>query len=372
MKINQKGMTLAEVLVSLLLVSLVIFATVAFITTSYQSTRNTQAKEFATQKAMSILNELKSYIEDKDGAGSLLDDFNDPSPVTVLTIQAGAVEDDPISSNIPIVTAPGWMYERQITVTPLGDADNRLVNVKIFTNVNGFRQLIAEVASVLRTIAPSFSPTQVYDVYLIAIDNIPGWWVYMSNIVPFVQSTLQDIQSRNPGLEFRPHWIRKLSYGRDWQYAPYFNNLTDSIADINKVYFYPGKLPVSDPGYDTPDNLAPVAHYYLPSLFQARINVDGVITNDYDNLPTSSTYNPSPYAIADMYNNAMRYPDEKAWFDARVLTGQELADAPTYRLLIEDMWQNPAKYRNAIIINLHGELFPFPPVRNYSDPAKDP
>src|ERR1041385_6512164 len=36
------------------------------------------------------------------------------------------------------------------------------------------------------------------------------------------------------------------------------------------------------------------------------------------------------------------------------------------------MYMHPSQYRNAIIINLHGELFPFPPVRNYSDAAKDP
>ncbi|MGH9421404.1 MAG: hypothetical protein ACRD3J_15605, partial [Thermoanaerobaculia bacterium] len=33
---------------------------------------------------------------------------------------------------------------------------------------------------------------------------------------------------------------------------------------------------------------------------------------------------------------------------------------------------NPTAYTNAILINLHGELFPFAPTRNYSDPAKAP
>ena len=51
MKINQKGMTLVEVLVSLLLVSLVIFATVAFITGAFRSTAHNQDKEFATAKS---------------------------------------------------------------------------------------------------------------------------------------------------------------------------------------------------------------------------------------------------------------------------------------------------------------------------------
>jgi type II secretory pathway pseudopilin PulG len=373
MKINQKGMTLVEVLVSLLLVSLVIFATVAFITAAFRSTAHNQEKEFATQKAISILDELKSFVEDKQGVGSLLDDFNEPTDSPVLTIQNGAVPDDPISSNITYVSSPsGWLYTKQITVTPIGDADNRLVNVKVFTFKYGKKTLISEVAGVLRTIAPSFAPTQVYDVYLIAIDNIPGWWVYMQNIVPFVQATLQDIQSRNPGLEFRTHWIRKLSYGRDWQYAPYFNDTTVSTANINKAYFYPGQLPVNDATYDTPGNVRPVSYYYLPSLVQARINIDGVLKNGYDGTVSNSTYNPFPYSMADTYNNAMRYPDELAWFNNRVSVGKESPDAPTLRLLIEDMWQNPSNYRNAIVINLHGELFPFPPIRNYSDAARDP
>ena len=131
-------------------------------------------------------------------------------------------------------------------VSPLGEDDNRLVNVKIYSYRENKQRLVAEVASVLRTIAPAYSPTQVYDVYLLAIDNIPGWWVYMSNITPFVQSTLQDLQARNPGLEFRTHWIRRLSYGRDFQYTPYFNKDEDTTADINYAYFYPGLLPAVD------------------------------------------------------------------------------------------------------------------------------
>src|SRR5262249_13179674 len=33
---------------------------------------------------------------------------------------------------------------------------------------------------------------------------------------------------------------------------------------------------------------------------------------------------------------------------------------------------NPDKYRNALVINLHGELLPMPSLRNYSDAAKAP
>ena len=111
----------------------------------------------------------------------------------------------------------------------------------------------------------------------------------------------------------------------------------------------------------------PVDNYYLSGLIRARINVDNTVLNGYD-----ASVNPHPYALADNYNNAMRFPDEQAYFNLRVAAGDEDVDEPTYRLLLEDMFQNPSNYRNSIFINLHGELFPFPPVRNYSDAAKAP
>src|SRR5262245_1652964 len=115
MRINQKGMTLAEVLVSLLLVSLVIFAAISFITGAFRSTAHNQEKEFATQKAISILDELKSFVEDKQGSGSLLDDFNETSDSPVLTTQNSAVPDDPVSANIVYPSSPsGWLYTKQI------------------------------------------------------------------------------------------------------------------------------------------------------------------------------------------------------------------------------------------------------------------
>ena len=95
--------------------------------------------------------------------------------------------------------------------------------------------------------------------------------------------------------------------------------------------------------------------------------IDGVSTNGYD-----ATDNPVPYVLADQFNHGLRHPDEVALFNTRVAAGLESADAPTFRLLLDDMSLRPALYRNAIVINLHGELFPFPPVRNYSDAAKNP
>ncbi len=49
----------------------------------------------------------------------------------------------------------------------------------------------------------------------------------MDAIQPFVEATFTDLESRNPGLEFRTHWITKLGFGRDEEYAPYTNETRD-------------------------------------------------------------------------------------------------------------------------------------------------
>ncbi|MGA7615981.1 MAG: prepilin-type N-terminal cleavage/methylation domain-containing protein [Thermoanaerobaculia bacterium] len=360
MKSHQKGMSLIEVLVSLGILSVIIVASLQVATTVTRTTQNNMQKQFATQRAMSMLEELKGVIQSDQGAtATLLDDYDDGTTNRPLLTTQKDVTDpaSPQSGNVPL--GPGrWLYERRITVRKLPGQSNdlRLVNVTVYINEEGGQRPLADVASVLSTIAVNLPPTQVYDVYCVAIENVPGWWVYMANVVPFVQGAIQDLQSRHPGLQFRTHWIRELAYGRDSQYLPYVNEAQDSTATINSVYFYPGTLPSG----------SAVDSYYPPDFFNGRINVDGVERNGFD------TKNPYPYALADQYNNAMRYPDELALFNLRVASGKERADQPTLRLLLDDMYMHPSKYQNAILINLHGELFPFPPVRNYSDAAKDP
>jgi hypothetical protein len=300
-----------------------------------------------------MLEELKALVQNEgDGAnGSVLDSYDDGTTnQIILTTQAGVTTADaPVSGNTNLGNGK-WLFERRITVQKVPRAnDLRLVTVAVYVNDIGGTRLIAQVASVLSTIGQNSPPTQVYDIYLIAIENVPGWWVYMENVVPFVESAMLDLESRHAGLQFRRHWIRKLSYGRDPYYTPYVNGAADSTAAINSVYFYPGLLPSS----------SPVDHYYPPDFFNGRISVDGTITNGSD------ATNTLPYALADQYNNSMRYQDERNLFNARVAAGLESATAPTLRLLIDDMYMHPSKYTNAILINLHGELFPFPPVRNY-------
>lgn len=356
---HERGMTLVEVLISMAILSGIVIFTARLVTTAMQTTRDNVNRQFATQKALSILEELRGLVQRQDGATTIvLDAFDDGvTNQPLLTTQTGIADPAHVSSGNRLVDGR-WLFLRRITVQRFpGSSDLRLLNVKVFLNEARGPRLLAEVASVLSTVGGTMPPTQVYDTYLIAIENIPGWWVAMQNVVPFVESAMNDLEARHPGLQFRRHWIRKLSYGRDELYTPYLNRTADSTAAINSVYFYPGKVP---DGY-------PVQFYYPPDFFNSRMNIDGTAVNGFD-----ATANPYPYALADQYNHAMRHPDEVALFNARVAAGREQADAPTLRLLLEDMYSRPQLYRNAIVINLHGELFPFPPLRNYSDPAKDP
>jgi type II secretory pathway pseudopilin PulG len=362
MRRREAGMTLVEALVALGIVASIVAATATLISSAMQTTRDNLDKQFATQKAISMLEELRALIQTQSGTTTVvLDDYdNGTTNVTLLTTHAGITDPaDPASGNRK---RPGasWIYSRRITVQKMkGVNDLRLVNVKVFIEERGGSRMLAEVAGVLSTIGQNSPPTQVYDVYLIAIENVPGWWLHMQNIVPFVEGAMQDLEARHPGLQFRKHWIRKLSYGRDPFYTPYVNDALESTADVPSVYFYPGKMPAG----------SAVENYYPPDFFNGQVTIDGATppANGYD-----AATNPVPYTLADQFNHGMRYPDEVALFNQRVSAKLESADAPTFRLLLDDMILRPSLYKNAIVINLHGELFPFPPIRNYSDAAKDP
>jgi len=356
---KQRGMSLVEVLVALAILAIIIGFSTTMISTALHGTKDNINKQFATQKAVSMLEELRALVQTDSGATAVvLDDYDDGTTNQPLLTTRRDITDpaDPASANKQV--GGQWLFDRRITVQRIkGANDVRLVNVKVYVNDAGGTRVLAEVAGVLSTIPHNMPPTQVYDVYLVAIENVPGWWLYMQNIVPFVEGAVSDLQARHPGLEFRKHWIRKLSYGRDPLYTPYVNKAQPSTSPIPSVYFYPGLMPTG----------SAVENYYPPDFFNGQVNVDGTVVNGYD-----ATENPLPYSLADQYNNGMRHPEELALFNARVAAKLESADAPTLRLLLDDMVLRPDAYRNAIIINLHGELFPFPPVRNYSDAAKTP
>jgi type II secretory pathway pseudopilin PulG len=356
-------MTLMEIMIAISILSVVLAASLSFMLSTTRASSENMDRAFAIQKANAMIAELRA-VGDRTTTGelSVLDTYDDGTGTSVILTTDPTVDDAAHILSGNRMEGDRWKYSRRVTVRKFPNyesRDLRIVTVKVFRTLAGVSDatLLAEVTSVVNAVGNSYPPTQVYDVYLLSLENIPGWWVYMAYIKPFIENTLADMEARHPGLSFRTHWITKSSYGRDRQYRPYLNNASDSNADINSVYFYPGTMPTG----------SACNFYYVPTLFNACVNIDNVTTNGYN-----ATTNPLPYALADNFNNSMRFPEELATYNTRLAAGCEDSGVLTYRLLLDDMIANPANYRNAIFINLHGELVPMPPVRNYSDAAKDP
>jgi type II secretory pathway pseudopilin PulG len=400
---SRRGFSLLETLIAGVVVAIVSMAGAAYVTRSTQGADWSRDRMFARQKALSILSELKSFVEGgTNQAADELDGFDDGTGYNA-TLSIAPDPADPTKLVPPEHTLSGnisdggdWRWYRHVTVrrfSGVNTRDLRICTVRVWRHRTGDAipgEQMAEVSSVVRTVADTYPTSQVYDVYLLALENVPGWWVYMDAMKPFIDATLSDLSARNPGLEFRTHWITKSGYGRDEEYAPYTNEARISTDNTPWAYVYPGKMP---------SGLA-ASRYYVPLGMGARMNLDGENTptfmNDYaapepltdtngnGHWDAGESYtdtngdgswtpgNPIPYALADQQNHAMRWPEENAKFSARVAAGVEADDTPTYRLLLDRMIANPAQYHNAVLINLHGELLPMPAVRNYSDAAKDP
>ena len=384
---NDAGFTFAELAFALLILVIGAVVLINHLAVNYQTTNTERDRVWAYAKAQAILAEIQGYV-DRGQVDAAVDlDVLDDGIVSkgVMSIQEDAngalvAADHPVSGNYQ--RDGDWHWWRRITVQPflgLNNRNVRYVTVRIYKKDRaGIEHPMADLSAVINSAGSAFPTTQVFDVYLLAVENIPGWWVFMDSIKPFVESMITDLENRNPGLIFRTHWITKASFGRNQTYRPYTNDDTDSHAVIPDVYHYPGRMPSGNAS----------TYYYVPDNMRGRINCDGVERNGYD-----ADLNPHPYALADYFNHAMRYPEELALWQRRVqaIEARELAIAeakrngtaipadlndmskePTMRLFLEDLVTSPDKYKNALIINLHGELLPMPALRNFSDPAKSP
>ncbi|MFO1052982.1 MAG: prepilin-type N-terminal cleavage/methylation domain-containing protein [Planctomycetota bacterium] len=384
---REDGFTLIELLmgVTIFLVAAIVLGN--HISTNYATTAAQRDKVFAFTKAQAILAEIHSSLDRGDfGAAIDLDVLDDgivPKPTLSIARDAnGALiaPDHPLSGNLE--RDGTWLWGRRVSVRPFTGLLNRTVRyvtVRIVKQESdGEVHEIASLSSVVNSVGSAFPTTQVFDVYLLAMENIPGWWVFMEAIVPFVESAVTDLENRNPGLSVRTHWITKVGYGRDPVYRPYINDRQDSNQTINDVYLYPGAMPAGSAS----------TFYYVPDMMNGKVSIDGVDTNGWD-----AVRNPYPYTLADFNNHCMRYPQAYALWQARKKTIEDRREAirqaqrlgvpappplddmstePPLQILVEDMAQRPDFYRHSLLINLHGELLPTPPLRNFSDAAKLP
>ncbi|HEX6810016.1 MAG TPA: hypothetical protein VF384_00210 [Planctomycetota bacterium] len=381
------GFSFAELACAMVVLVIGVVLLVNHLSINYMSTASERDRVFAYGKAQAILSEIQSFVDrgqidatiDLD---SLDDGIINKSELTIQTDDQGYLvrPDHVVSGNYQ--RDGNWLWSRRVTVRPFAGLMNRnvrYVTVRIFKrDWNGVERSMADLSAVINSAGNAFPTTQVFDVYLLAIENIPGWWVFMDSIKPFLESMVTDLENRNPGLEFRTHWITKASFGRNQGYRPYTNDATDSNALIPDVYHYPGRMPAGSASN----------YYYVPGNIRAHMNVDGIDRNGFD-----AALNPVPYALADFFNHGMRQPDELALWKARVAAVEqrekEIADdrsaglpprpgladmskEPTMRLLLDDMCSNPDKYKHSLVVNLHGELLPMPAMHNYSDAARDP
>ncbi len=388
----QKGFSILEGLIASTILTGVVASAITMQTVTLQRTRATNEKAFATQKAMQMFEELRAYVQaNRENDIAKLQNFSDGASYNhILTTEkketAGAygtqAEDltnpaDALSGNTRI---PGngnkWRYLRRVQVAPVAnDANARQVTVSVFyageqdnTIPKGsVDRPLAVISGILKTNISADPPTQMYDLFVIAIENSPSWWVDMADLRPSFERTLQDLEQRNPGLIFRRHFITRNGFGRDPYYMPYMNSLAAANAqDLPWVYLYPG---------DVNNTLT---ENYLRESIQGRLRSDSntdatmkPINKDYP------AYNPSnnkyrQYALADQFNHVLRFPEQRAMEERlKAEDPDNFKYNPSLVTFLEDMNKGDV-YKNSIVINLHGELIPMPPIRNYSNAAKAP
>lgn len=371
MKENKKGFSLAEILVSIGIMVMIIMGSLAFITYISKETRNTKDKATAILKANQILSEIRNYVDSNKEAVNLkyLDNFNDAGPNILLTIENVADPSQAPSDNIRI--GNNFKYARQIRVYPLPNSPQsdkiRVVEVRMYKwnqNRNSWEYLTS-ATTVINTMATFSTPKQAYEIYFLSIGTIPGWWVHTPAIREVVDGIISDLESRNPGLDIAPHWITVMSYGgRDPFYRPFIGervgNTGGDPLPTDFIYYYPGTSFINN-------NPALPFKYYTNFLMMGN-----VWYKDENSQPQKKRL--YEFSLADQYNHCVRYPEElenyerlKQYAIANNLPIPEIS----YRMLIEKLYSDPS-FQNAIIINLHGELMPIPPLRNESDPAKLP
>ena len=361
-RLDAKGLTLVELLISVTILAMV---AMAVISSRYFMAKRSQVnsdKAYAAEKAIQMMEELKALVagsEQSAGGIGVLDSYDDGSSAynpLLTTDKIVTSPSDPLSGNRAF--NGGWRFLRNISIQRVvNDPNARRVFIRVFKSSDTNTALpdtdLADVGGVLRTIASVNAPSQVFDVYILALANVPGWWAQVPTLQNTFNSIIQTIQQLNPGFIVRKHYITRTAFGRDQQYFPFVNQQyhTDTANAVSWIYLYPGTLN---------DDNGTANQYYSSADLQGigDVNIDG-------NQTTTT-----PYPICDMYNHAVRYPDEVALYNKALAS--DPTTQPSLRMLLEQMNSSPQSFTNALIVNLHGELLPMPAMRNYSDAAKDP
>ena len=304
----------------------------------YSDVENQKEQAFLDRKIQTLMLELRAISRATTSIEELhaWDDGNDLVPSLSLQKHDGDWLDpaDPFSGNR--VVGNQWLYVRRVRIERLSSADRetlRSCKVEIFRfdKKRGYVR-VRESRQVLGARTAYEDGARVLDLYVLAIENSPLQWGDRKSLRARLESRILDLEARNPGIRFRTHWITRLAYGRD----PWYRS--DAVGSVMPP-------PVgNDEVADLPDRT----------------------------VATNGAAGGLRVSVADSTNHAMRLIDERRLFERRVEAGLESTEEPTWRLLLEDLHSHPLEYRDAIILNLHGDTLPLPPVRNYSDAARIP
>lgn len=393
---KRSGISLIEVLVAMVVVAVVSLGFVSFQGAMVKANQNEKDRTFAMQKAIQMMEELKAKVA--ADAATVLDDYNngDTSYSFYLTTESVSSPGDPLSDNIGVPVA-SYRYVRQIEVKPLPrDKGARQVSIRVYRSnskssaaratVNGSPlPALATLTNIFKTPPVIVEPSQLYNIYTLRMDGIiPGKWTNSSYSNPgwfggFENTAISYLKGANPGLEIAKTDIHLPAYGRDPWYSPIYNtssyyHFKDGIGfgiwdvarvPLEKVYFLLGSAAL-ERSWET----------FAHGPFRKTVTGPGAVSEG------NGTYTPNYYGgnpltldfrhrdsrpIADQFNHALRYEEEKEKIEA---ASPNHGSPMTLRYLLDQMLEK--KRRNVIISNTHGEVFPMIPMRNYSDPAKVP
>ena len=327
---------------------------------SFREADQNDRRAFAYQKAAALLGELQSaialgYITNGDELLALCD----AEPNVVLTTRIDDegltfAPDHPMSGNL--TRDSHWLWSRQVSVVPHEHSGLYYCRVEVdHRGDDGEWHFGASNAQLFSLLPATDSPEQIHDVYVLACANAPSTWTDLTDLRLHVENAARKLMGSSQA-RLRVHWISRMGYGRDPCYAPYVNDtqLADQAAPW--AYWLPGAL-----GADQQGSVL-YRSEMLDSLHRTEL---GLADN-----PTAQTL--PPVTLADRNNHCMRTPAAWRLFNSRVAAGLENEREPPLQLLLDDMRQRPERYRNALFLNLHGSALPAPPLRNFSDAAKDP
>jgi len=357
---RERGVSVLELILAITIVGIAILVLMQQLHLGNRANDWSRDRVFAHQKAIAMMTEVQVALERGDiPDGDELDalaDHGPPNPVlTTLKLDGAPVAPDQEMSGNSLRDGK-WQWGRCLTVERFGDQEeNRYLRIRVQrrTSSGAFTELAA-VAGVVSLPVRASASVKVYDVYALAIDNVPSSNGSISALRSILTTAADEVS--RPGLRFRLHWIRCSGYGRDPVYTPYVNAETATGAVVPPLFWYPGRGAGGREG-----------ELFNADGFSGVIRTESGLRNAYD-----PAHDSAPHAVADQFNHCLREPAARALFEARVAAGLEDRDAPPLQLLLEDMTAHPERFRNAIFVNLHGSALPFPPLRNYADAAKAP